>query len=62
MKSENFVCVERYYLLSKNPHIEYYRIFGKNKKHFDNLIYIKKPRLKDESTEEENEEAIKESL
>ena len=56
MKSENFICVERYYLFSKHlqPRIEYYRVYGKNKKHFDNLMNMERPKTKDESSEDED--------
>ena len=50
MKSEDFISVEKYNLFAKNPKIEYYRIFGKNKKFFEDLIVdYDKPMLNNES-------------
>ena len=53
MSPSKFTCVEKYHVLCKNPKIEYYRIYGKNKKYFDNLTTFKKPRLLEESSEDE---------
>jgi hypothetical protein len=53
MSRDKFTCVEKYHLLTKNPRIEYYRIYGRNKKYFDNLTIYKRPRLQEESSEDE---------
>ena len=60
-KSEDFISIEKYSLYAKNPKIEYYRVYGKNKKFFDDLVAdLDRPMLEDEPSESEEEPQIQE--